>query len=71
MWERGAKLQYTEPSPVNAAEHAVYWGNTLLKQVSCFYMLAVTIIDRGAKCMVDQGFDISAFILDEQEDFLL
>ena len=33
MWERGAKLQYTEPSPVNEAEHAVYWGNTLLKQV--------------------------------------
>lgn len=33
MWERGAKLQYTEPSPVNAAENAVYWGNTLLKQV--------------------------------------
>ena len=35
MWERGAKLQYTEPSPVNSAEHTVYWGNTLLKQVRC------------------------------------
>ena len=39
MWERGAKLQYTEPSPVNTAEHAVYWGNTLLKQVRVVCML--------------------------------
>jgi len=33
MWERGAKLQYTEPSPVDPSERAVHWGNTLLKQV--------------------------------------
>ena len=33
MWERRAKLQYTEPSPVNLSDRTVYWGNTLLKQV--------------------------------------
>ena len=34
MWERGTKLQYTDPSPVNSDTGVVYWGNTLLKQVA-------------------------------------
>lgn len=47
MWERGAKLQFTEPSPVNAKERTVYWGNTLLKQVPALSQLRISPLPRA------------------------